>query len=250
MMLSVFVTVVSWTSLSNNAYAQYSDDLNDIWHVSVLPEPGEYEPTPIGNLGRIDVVVDLRGFVPMSFYSHAVVKEGPKITLDPLPFDALRWYKIPTRKALLMLYSGDLKKNIASDTTSLERAQFSNAAFLAESDVKNKELQSWCKIAYTMAKHSEPLYERIAGSGFEEAEPTTVFLTDKSVFVILSFRYNSVLRRRSTGQVLVALEFSSSSREYRTFYQVYATLFTNKATANAATQAAKELAGQALKAIF
>jgi hypothetical protein len=229
--------------LARNACAQYSDDLGDIVTKGLVAgvEPGQKRPTPIGSLGDLDTVVDLRGFVPMSFYSAAADADAKKnrFRLDNFFPDLLRWYKVPTAKALLMLYFGDLAStNIADDTTKLENRRFGHIRFLRESDAQN-ESASWCKVAFELAKDSGALYQTIVGGdGFEAGEPTTVFLTDQSAFVMLSLKYNSPIRRKSTGQVLVALEFSRSSRGYRTFYKLYSTELAGKTTSAAFTATA------------
>jgi hypothetical protein len=253
---TTFVLVASavvWKGASLNAYAQYSntsEDLKDI--VAEHPtkghlEPGMHQPSPIGNLGNLDVVVDLRGFVPMSFWSATAAKATFAGHSDNFKGDVLRWYKIPTKKALLMLYFGDLTStHIADDTTKLE-SRFAKTRFLKESDASG-ETASWCKLAYEVAKDSEPIFQRIAGDGFLAAEPTTVFFTDQSVFVVLSFKYTALLRN-NTGQVLTALEFSRSSRQYRTFYEVYSTAIVSKTTGNEFKETAPTIA-KALAAVF
>lgn len=94
---------ITWLSCtSGNAHAQYSDNLKDlkpslpiIGYASV----GTHKPTPIGDLGHIDTVVDLRGFIPLSHTSAELL-----LTWSG---KGLRWYKVPTKKALLMLIQGN-----------------------------------------------------------------------------------------------------------------------------------------------
>jgi hypothetical protein len=240
-------SAVLWNSLTCNAYAQYSDNLIDIlaqhwiwghaWN-------GCHEPTPIGNLGNLGTVVDLRGFVPMAFASReATPLWNAQLTLATTgkwKNGDVHWYKIPTKRALLLLYFGDIPStHLADDTTSLEGQRFRKTRFLKESDV-NGETALWSSLAYRMAKDSEPLYQKIVGDNeFEGAEPTTVIFTDQSSFIVLSFR------GKNAGQELIAMEFSRSSREYKTFYQLYSTVVPNKATneliAGAAAFVGKEL---------
>jgi hypothetical protein len=217
--LHLLACVVLWGCLTGGAaWAQYSDDLKDIQHDigDIHVFPGFHEPRPIGHLGEVDSVVDLRGFVPMSLSSKTA---GGWLT-------NLRWYKIPTRKALLLLYFGTLSvSHVADDTTSLEK-RFSKTSFLKESNV-NAESKLWCKVAYNSAKDSAAIYQQIAGgSGLQGAEPTTIFLTPESAFVILNFKYISTMT--DNGQILVALEFSRLSRRYKTFYELYSTMLARK----------------------
>ncbi|HUI55810.1 MAG TPA: hypothetical protein VLY04_12615 [Bryobacteraceae bacterium] len=220
---------------ANQALAQYSDDLKAIalprwWEIDgqMLFRP----PTAIGDLGNIETVVDLRGFVPME------LPVRPPNVLSDTP---LRWFKIPTRKALLLLYFGSLRVgDIANDTTAAERASFSWTRFLKEAQVTG-EAALWCKLAYETARDSEPLFERIAGSGFKAAEPTTVFLTEDTAFVILSFKYASILRITANtpdGQMLIGLEFSRSLKTYKTLYNLYSTTPFDKPTTKAFVESA------------
>jgi len=248
--LTVLASVAICSCLARQACAQYSDNLRDIAATRSMVNlvPGEHKPTAVGDLGHLDVVVDLRGFVPMSFYSLASMglnESGGadkasinnaiqnEISAGLIPADALRWYKIPTKRALLLLYSGDLAlAHIAEDSSAQEASRFGGTRFLKESEATG-EAAWWCRVAYKMAQGAAPLFEKIAGDGFENAEPTTVFLTDQSAFVMLNFRYRSLLRRHSTGQVLVAMEFSRALKEYKTFYQVYSTTLVSKSSADA-----------------
>jgi hypothetical protein len=243
MFLMLFANTVLLIALAGNAWAQYTDDLKDIMTKGSVAgvEPGQQRPIPIGNLGNVNAVVDLRGFVPMSFFSASAYADAQKnrFKLENFFPDLLRWYKIPTKKALLLLYFGDLPSTkIADDTTNLEQRHLGKTQFLQEPDAYG-ESASWCKVAYNVAKHSEALYQQIVGSeGFEAGEPTTVFFTDQSAFVILSLKYNSAIRRNSTGQVLVALEFSRSSRQYKTFYKLYSNELMSKTTSEAFSKTA------------
>src|ERR1022692_1143085 len=194
--LHLLACVVLWGCLTGGAaWAQYSDDLKDIQHDigDIHVFPGFHEPRPIGHLGEVDSVVDLRGFVPMSLSSKTA---GGWLT-------NLRWYKIPTRKALLLLYFGTLSvSHVADDTTSLEK-RFSKTSFLKESNV-NAESKLWCKVAYNSAKDSAAIYQQIAGgSGLQGAEPTTIFLTPESAFVILNFKYIRALSENLTERPIL-----------------------------------------------
>jgi hypothetical protein len=229
--LVLLASYVLCSSLPRTAYAQYIDDLKTIY------QPGRFDiggrlasrlfptPTPIGDLGNIDMVVDLRGFMPMALPARI-----PSPLQDVID---LRWFKVPTQKALLVLYFGTLKVgDIANDTTHLEQERFNKSRFLKESDVTG-ESALWCNLAYDLSQNNgAPMFERIAGSGFESAEPTTVFLTKQSVFVILNFKYSSATMAPQKGQLLLALEFSRSSKKYRTFYELNTTLI-NKPTSDA-----------------
>jgi hypothetical protein len=232
----------------------YSDNLDDI--LACFPYLGHvpagcHAPTPIGDLGPIETVVDLRGFVPMSFASksgisisnqlHGAASDYRKLLVNT---DGLHWYKIPTKKALLMLYYGDLDStNLAADTTDLEQ-RFSSTTFMKESEAQG-DVAAWCRLAYAAARDAEPIFKSIAGgSGSEGAEPVTLFFTDQSCFVLLSFRYSSLVMENQ-GQLLVAMEFSRSLKEYKTYYPLYSTLLWSKSTKDLAGLTASCM-GQAL----
>ena len=227
---SVTLVLLAVICSAPQALAQYRDDLKAIslpkwWEIDgqMLFRP----PAAIGNLGRIQTMVDLRGFVPME-----LPVRPPNVLADT----PLRWFKIPTSKALLLLYSGSVRLgDIANDTTAVERATFGTTRFVKESQVTG-ESALWCKLAYETARESEPLFERIAGSGFKAAEPTTVLLTEDSAFIILSFKYASILRITANtpeGQMLIALEFSRSLKTYKTLYNLYSTTPFDKPTTKA-----------------
>ncbi len=238
--------------------ADYSDNLNDIqardevWgHVSA----GCHKPTPIGNLGGIETVIDLRGFVPMSFASENANSLGasfkrtisdPRTLLENV--DTLRWYKIPTRKALLMLYFGDLKSTELGQDASKFENRFENTQFLKESEAKG-EMIAWCKLAYAAAKDSEPIFKTLAGKdGFEGAEAVTLLFTEQSCFVFLNLKYSNSIRK-GTGQLLVAMEFSRYLKEYKTFYLTYTTMVVSKSTREGFAETAPYII-KALRAVF
>ena len=218
---------------SLTAAAQYLDNLKDVdtsqytllkyWPVNRM---ATRRPTPIGNLGDVQTIIDLRGFVPMSLASRP---GWWRMTLA----DNDDWFKVPTKTALLMLYYGNLDiADIDKDTTNLQ-SSFARTTLLQESELKG-DSDRWAQVAYRLASnsYSASLFENLAGDGFQAAEPTTVFFTPQSAFIILSFKYESTLVHH--GQLLVAFEFSRSSKRFKTFYPVYSTeLMSKSGTATA-----------------
>jgi hypothetical protein len=77
----------------------------------------------------------------------------------------LHWYKVPVRKALLVLYFGTLKySEVANNTAAMEAEKFSKTHFLKESDTTG-EPAVWCNLAYDLAqKTAAPIFEKMAGS--------------------------------------------------------------------------------------
>ena len=209
---------------AGNSFGQYSDDLKDIKaQVPILgyATVGTHKPTPIGDLGHIETVVDLRGFVPLSHTSAELMWTAVR---------PMRWYKIPTKKALLLLYTGQLSiDHIADDTRGLEERSWGRTRFLVESEARGEAAQ-WCTLAYDLVeKDAQRIFAQLVGGGFDSAEPTTVFLTQQSAFVLVNFKYDQ-LNLGDRGQVLLALEFSRSLRRYKTAYCLHSTAIVSKST--------------------
>jgi hypothetical protein len=102
---------------------------------------------------------------------------------------------------------------------------------VSESAAKG-EAAEWCNIAYDLAKNAAPAFEKLAGAGYQSAEPTTILFTANSAFVFVNFKYESTLVAH--GQVLVAMEFARSSKKYKTLYKLYSTEVMGKSAAEAA----------------
>ncbi|MBL8290383.1 MAG: hypothetical protein JNN08_01030 [Bryobacterales bacterium] len=213
-------------AIHSSLEAQYSDDLPDARtsRFGLHAGPGTHSPTPIGDLGAVELVVDLRGFVPMAFLTKSAR------IYDSLFFLPLRWYKVPTRKALLMLYFGDITSDeVAASTLQQERQRFAATRFLSESAVEG-EARKWCNVAYDLARgDSGRVFEQVVGGSYDAAEPTTVFFTKESVFVLTNFKYTQI-NVADKGQVLMAMEFSRSNRSYKTLYYLYSTTIASKST--------------------
>jgi len=126
-----------------------------------------------------------------------------------------------------LLYFDNLRmEDVTNDTRRLERETLANTHLISEADAKG-ESAPWCKLAYDLAKDAAPLFERMSGSGFETAEPIDVLLTKESAFILLNFKYRNIVV--DNGQVLVAMEFARSSKNYKTLYKLYTTEIVSKA---------------------
>ena len=211
----------------------YSDDLNDILPTvpSALPMSLS-APTPIGDLGPIEVVVDLRGFVPLSLLSKHLmgmdlktISEGLRkpISEGGIVPDDHRWYKIPTKTALLLIYYGALKSTDLKDklTAEMDERYFKKTRIITESEAKG-EMALWCKLAYDIAKESDPLIKKMVGE-YDVVEPILLWFTKNDVFVVLSTRYTTLFRH-GTGQVMIAMNFSRTFKTYKTVYPLYSTM--------------------------
>jgi hypothetical protein len=201
--------------------AQYRSDLE---HAFVPPRIvwSFHRPTAIGNIGGIDTVIDLRGFVPMLLPTHA---HGGLPDIGDISFQ-MSWFQVPTMAALHMFYAGDLTlEQVIAGSKGQRQGPWSRTHVIDEQQGHGED-EFWIRLAYATVKDSAQLYHQfVGGGGFQGAEPLTVFLAPKSVFVLLNFRYSSLARvdQGGEGQFLVALEFSRSVREYKAVYPVYTT---------------------------
>lgn len=193
----------------------YTDNLKDIaaTHPSGRVTQILHEPTPIGNLGHIETVVDLRGFVPMSLSSVSGFWT-PTLT-------DFRWFKIPTKAAVSLLYYGTLKLPQLGSVPLHEDPDLRTTRFSDESQVTGNEKQ-WCLVAYATAKSDKPLFQSFTGK-YDGTEPILVLFTRQSVFIIISVKY-STLNNPGVGQTLLALEFSRAFRKYKQLYPLYTTM--------------------------
>jgi hypothetical protein len=167
--------------------------------------------SPLGDLGDIETIVDIRGFVPMS---------GPS-AIKSAGWDALHYHKLPTLDGVARLYYGD------AGQASL--AKVARAKLLSEHNLKGETLH-WTRLAYALTKtSSKELFASVGGDvdDLESAEPIVVIFTRGSVFVVLNFRYSD-FARVGTGQILGAFEFSRPLKEYKTFYRIRSTILFNK----------------------
>lgn len=226
----------------------YSDDLSDIMaadpilgHLGI----GRHEPTPIGNLGMIETVIDLRGFVPMAFTSKRNVRSSLSLSSVVKSSPSLGWYKIPTRTALRLLYYGDLKSTQIAEDAPDQSGDFKSTHFLDEANL-TRDQALWCKLAYTTARNSDALFRRLAGN-YKSSEPILVVFTKRSTFIFISLGYTSMLT--SNGQVLVSLEFSRSLKEYKTLYPVYTTMLISESAEQAFLDSAPYVA-KLISAVF
>lgn len=174
----------------------YSPDISDAEGLS----PISNHIAPIGDCGRIEQVLDFRGFVPISVMSKTRLKAWPK-----LGSDNFQYYQLPTRKAVAAICGRD------EDDGALAQVPI-----YTESRLKGEDLE-WAKAAYalTSLEKGELVYERLVGTGgYEDSMPVCAILNSNSVFIVLNFR-STGLDRHGTGQSLFALEFSRHIRGLR-----------------------------------
>jgi hypothetical protein len=159
---TLFLSVLLWCTLTSAAHGQYSDNLKEAY---VPWTPLYHQPAAIGNLGEIETVVDLRGFMPM------LLPKDPGVVLRALNEGSSQWYKVPTKPAIELLYFGTMNLKQIIDGTETSDRWTRNVRFLTETEVKG-ESAFWTKVAYESAKQGPQLYDQLVGwSGFEGAEP-------------------------------------------------------------------------------
>ena len=224
-MASVLVLIVLLLPASGLAQV-YSEDLDDIAKGQI---PGGFQA--IGDLGQIESVLDLRGFIPFSYMSNRRTKS---VTFsDIVTFsrntDVYAWYKYPTIEGVAVIYYG------SDDDVNVERVK---RARITDEHGLLEEERYWVDLAYKLAIESgEDLFKAVGRrSGFESAEPIVVLLTRNSAILVINFRY-STIDRRGTGQVLAAFEFSRALRKAKTYYQVNTTMWLGRSASDAFSSA-------------
>jgi hypothetical protein len=192
------------------ASATYAPDMTDVWWVYA-----DAFISPIGDLGTIRTIVDLRGFIPLSLLQKS------RACLD-----CLNWYKFPLKDGVARVYYGGADPSVLSKLA---------ATKIVGEDHLSREQLGWAKLAYGLVKSSSAdLF--VAAGGYADdldtAEPVAVLMTDRSALIIVNFKYSD-FERRGTGQIMCCYEFSRSLREYKTFYRVSSTLALNRSTRTA-----------------
>ena len=229
-MIIRLITVIGITITGAfSAFSQtYSDDLADV-------EKPNNPLTPIGNIGELERIIDLRGFVPLSFYSKKKTAKENLLTKR----DSNQWFKIPTRQGVQWIYYG------FDDNTHTTQA----TPIVAEDALAGDD-RTWALFAYEIAaKQGESLYKVLGdGKGFEGTEPISVLFTKLSAIVVVNLRYTD-WDSEGTGQFLVALEFSRSLHNYKTFYLLYTDGHIRKSTREL-FKATAPLVDKALGVIF
>lgn len=189
-------------SLGRAGEAFYSDDTADV-------ESWANTPKAIGDLGDVQKIVDLRGFLPLSMRSKK------KSAFQKTSFfnnftDIFQYYKYDIRRLDWLYYGLDSKKT------------FDRVQVVHEKDLNAEELK-WAEVAYglTEGETGKKFYGALVGStGFENAEPIAVLLTEKDAFVVVNFRWSS-MDRKSTGQTLMAFEISRKVQQIKSTYCLY-----------------------------
>ena len=219
----------SSSSIPGETYSSEIDDIDSMGMVHGI--------TPIGDLGDIQFILDLGGFIPLSAASKRKMHRFWR-------WDVFQWYKIP-------LIAEDAYNGPTSRRDSLDhvipltagiaylyygtfddatRAKLSKIKLLTEDELINDNLQ-WAKLSYGLARSSgRDLFASVTGSssGFVGAEPVVVLLTQRSAFVLMSFRYSDMNRAGATGQVLCCFEFSRTLKEYKSYCEIYSTQMLNR----------------------
>jgi hypothetical protein len=189
--------------------------------------------TPLGDIPHVEKVIDLNGFLPLSGFSKKFMDDKYKSVKNFFKYfddDEYQYFKIPTRDGLSFVINGpDTSHSVRNKDDDfywfavLSPEKFSDVPIVPERELVQADVP-WARLAYSLQGKGKEFFEKLAfGSGFEEAQAVAVILTKESAIVVLNLRYSSWVRN-STGQLLLALEFSRGLVEYRRFYYIYSNL--------------------------
>jgi hypothetical protein len=194
----------------------YSSDIADMYTFPKI--------TGIGNVGRLQTIIDLRSFIPLSSVSRQRIQN---CSLFELPFkDVHLWFQIPIKFGIRLIYYGEGENCSAG--------KLSETKVLREDELAGDDLK-WAKFSYELARSSGKELFKSAGGRLncDAAEPVAVILTSQSAIVIMNFKFTNILRPNSTGQLLCGYEFSRTTREYKTFYSIYQNTLLGRAATDA-----------------
>jgi hypothetical protein len=210
------------------AAKDYTRDVSDIYIYD------EGKPTAhvggsletINDVGDIETVVDLRGFVPVGACSNS--KQKVNYT------DVERIYRFPIRHALSFLYY-DLKCTSLINGASLRDSpakiknvcdKLERVQIVKEADATG-DLLEWTKVAYALAKSGRQLFAAAGGKEdeFETADPILVLQTSDSVIIFIGAEYTGW--NVKNGHVLMACEYSRKLQELKHTYLLNHTFFFN-----------------------
>lgn len=195
----------------------YSANLDDI------KQPGN-KITPIGDLGNLEQIIDLRGFIPLSLVSKTKSDYQEKSIFNFFT-DRFQWYQIPTPSGVSLLYYGD------SDDATLKK--LAKTKLIDEKGLAGDN-QQWAKFAYELSRSSGSALFKVAGGsrGLDSSEPVAILFTARTAIILMNFKYTDV-DRKGTGQIICAFEFSRALKEYKTFYDLYSTTAFSRSTKEA-----------------
>lgn len=237
--LKIFISLIA---ISTVIHAGYSDDLGD----ATLPFNSHVET--IGDLGEIESIIDLRGFIPVKLLS----KES----------DELEWYKVPIKEFVSAFYYDDkvtwlsqfeeekeqgvwseLWAKSKSYTNKISNEYLNIPTPTPESDLSHNK-EKWVDFAYALSERGKELYDSVGGGyGYDDTQPIMILETEYSGLVFMSFRYKGPIEN---GQYLVAFELSKTG-EYKTFYRLYDTFVFSVNTSEAFEDSAPIIAEVVLK---
>lgn len=204
------LVVLAVTGAAQILQAQiYSENIDDIAGTT-------NHRTALGQLDDYSRAIDLRGFVPFSFWSREL--QTNTSSLLPTQF---RWFKIPPREGIQFILYGPTSTNALN-----------TIPIVTEASVKSEDEQ-WVRLAYGLCKAGAQLYkESGGGSGLRSSQPILILIGENTVLIVINFGYNGVTCS-DTGQYLVAYEFSKRFKEYKMMYGIYDTFFMKVSTKDA-----------------
>ena len=228
----IFVTCLTTSVCKADKY--YTSDLKDV-------DGYMRDFTPIGDLGNIQTIINLRGFIPISAVSKkktSYINSNIFKSIITLNLDVFKWYKFPIARTISLLYYGK------DDWANLSK--LSKIKFLKEDKLCRKNAQ-WANFAYKLTKNNGKILFKSVGGwlGFDGAEPIAIILTEQNAIIIINFKYADI-ERNGTGQILCGFEFSRRFKKYKTFYDLYSTTIYKRSTKKS-YEATKPLIIEAIK---
>ena len=206
---------------STDYYPRDSKDESSLVYSSNLADMATFPKiTGIGNVGRLQTIIDLRSFLPLSCESRQRVENCSLFE------DFHLWFQIPIKFGIRLIYYGEGENCSAG--------KLSETKVLREGELTGDDLK-WANFSYELARSSgKELFKSAGGRfGFDAAEPVAVILTSQSAIVIMNFKFINPLRSNSTGQLLCGYEFSRTTKEYKTFYSIYQNTLLGRAATDA-----------------
>ena len=223
----------------------YAEDFGNMRGLTAALSPVEHIHA-VGDIGRIEKIIDLRGFFPIS----ASQWDWPG--RRDYKGDAFKVFHVPLRNGIQFFYYGDPENASGTKKTNISILKQNQSRLddipLEQEDALSPESKKWASIAYAMTKNAGEKLFRAAdgGSGYQSAEPVAILLTRTSSVIFISFGYSS-RSRIGTGQLVMAYEFSRALLELKKPYHLYDTFAFDASTKNL-FENALPIIGEAVKA--
>lgn len=221
--------VISSEGALEMATGMFSHDADDMMFYSL--------PVPIGIREQATVLIDHRGFLPISGISKTK-EAGQWKSISAFFSDIYQWFALPTANIIYLCFG--LEPNEYFET-------YEDFSFIEESELDlnsdQAELQpvlAWIRFAHELCRSQGPALFAAAGgwSGFETAEAVATVAFRNRLLLFVSMRYRT-MERKGTGQFLSAFEFLDPTFEFVNHYPIYSTATFNRSSVAAIAEMAE-----------